>query len=374
VSTGRRFRSLGLATKLIAFAGLSALLTTVVITSVLDLQVQSAAPYRAVFTDTTGLQPGDTVRIAGVEVGKVTRVSLLTGRRAAPCRPAGRDNCALVTFNVEGHQGLTTTTRAAVFFENLLGQRFLGLVPGASTGRPLGPGATIPVTLTQPGLDLTAVFNGFKPLFDALSPSEVNQLAASIIAVFQGQSGTVASLVAETASLTNNLADRQQVLDQLLTNLASLLNTVNSQGSQLGRLIDNFDGVVSALAGERSQLGSTIDGLGTLNTTLAGLLQQSQPALNHDIGGLAQATGALAANQNRLDGVVNGLPPVLKALMKTVSTGSYLNVYLCNLTVTVNGALNISLVPGVAAPQYPANVQLPSASVGDQSQHTAVCT
>jgi len=373
MTTGRGRRGWWLATKLVAFAGLSALLTTVVVTSVLDLQVQPSRSYQAVFTNATGLQAGDTVRIAGVEVGKVSAVRLLQGAGAARCG-SHADNCALVSFDVAADQRLTTTTRAAVFFENLLGQRFLGLVPGAGGGAALRPGATIPLARTQPGLDLTAVFNGFQPLFNALSPGEVNQLAASIIAVFQGQSGTVSSLVAETAAITNNLADRQQVLDQLLDNLASLLDTVNRQGGQLGQLIGNFDQLVSGLAGERAQLGSTISGLGQLNTTVAGLLQQSQPALNQDIAGLASATGTLSTDQRQLDGVIAGLPPVLQALIKTVSTGSYINVYICNLTLSVNGALNISLVPGVPAPQYPAGVQLPSGPVGDQGQHTAVCS
>jgi phospholipid/cholesterol/gamma-HCH transport system substrate-binding protein len=373
MTTDRRRRAWSLATKLVAFAGLSALLTTVVITSVLDLQVQAARGYRAVFANATGLQAGDTVRIAGVEVGKVSSVRLLQGKGAAACG-RGHGNCALVGFNVAADQRLTTTTRAAVFFGNLLGQRFLGLVPGPPGGATLPPGATIPMGRTQPGLDLTAVFNGFQPLFDALSPDEVNQLAASIIAVFQGQSGTVSSLVAETAAITSNLADRQQVLDQLLGNLASLLDSVNRQGGQLGQLIGNFDQLVAGLAGERAQLGGAISGLGQLNTAAAGLLQQSQPALSQDIAGLASATGTLSTDQRQLDGVIAGLPPVLRALMKTVSTGSYINVYLCNLTVTVNGALNVSLVPGVPAPQYPAGVRLPSGPVGDQGQHTAVCS
>ena len=65
------------------------------------------------------------------------------------------------------------------------------------------------------------MFDGFQPLFSALSPGQVNQLAGSIIDVFQGESGTVSNIVAETATLTNNLADRQQVIDTLLTSLSS---------------------------------------------------------------------------------------------------------------------------------------------------------
>ena len=76
----------------------------------------------------------------------------------------------------------------------------------------LTPGSTIPVSQTSPALDLTVLFNGFKPLFQALSPSDVNELSYEIIQVFQGQGGTLDGMLAHTASITQTLADRDQVI------------------------------------------------------------------------------------------------------------------------------------------------------------------
>ena len=39
------------------------------------------------------------------------------------------------------------------------------------------------------------LFNGFQPLFEALSPDDVNQLSGEIIQVLQGEGGTVDSLL-----------------------------------------------------------------------------------------------------------------------------------------------------------------------------------
>lgn len=377
----RRKATVTLALKLTAFLCLSALLTTVVVASVLDLDVHPAATYHALFRDSSGLQGGDTVRIAGVEVGKVSGVSLLQGAGGSRCGLPGPDpNCALVTFSVDSTQQLSTTTTAAIFFANLLGQRTVELQPGAAGGAPLRAGATIPIVRTQPGLDLTAVFNGFAPLFNAISPDEVNHLTSSVISVFQGQAGTVSNLVQQVATITTNLADRQQILNELLQNLGGLLQSVNTQGGQLGQLIDNFDHLVGGLAGERSQLGSTIDGIGRLNTTVSGLLSQSQPDFNESISGLSSAFSTLSADQSGLDGVLSNLPGLLQAGNKFVSTGSYIDVYLCDLTLNLTDSsgqpparLNISLVPGQPAPQPPVDLPLPSGPVGDQTQHTEVC-
>ena len=50
---------------------------------------------------------------------------------------------------------------------------------------------------TQPALDLTVLFNGFKPLFAALSPADINKLSAEVISVFQGEGGNLNALLPE---------------------------------------------------------------------------------------------------------------------------------------------------------------------------------
>lgn len=347
--------------KVVSFAAVSTLLTTIVFASLLDVNTHAAAGYYAEFSNASGLQAGDTVRIAGVEVGKVSAVSLAGGH-------------AEVAFSVDGSQHLTETTSATIHFENLLGQRFLALLPGAPGASPLPPGGVIPLSRTTPAIDLTAVFDGFEPLFSALAPSEVNELAGSIIQVFQGESGTVADLVSQTAVVTQNLADRQVVLSDLLTSLASLLGTVGVHDSQLGSLIGSFDSLVRGLAGERGTIGAAIDNVSSLATTTAGLLGSAQPSLSADIQGLAVDLQSLSLHQSAIDSLLRGLPGFAGALAKIQSSGSWVNVYLCNLSIDVRGQLDVSLVPGVSPPVYPDPVTLPSGPVGDRAVHTAACS
>ena len=347
--------------KVVVFTLVSVVITSIVITSLLDINTHSATGYFAQFTDASGLQPGDTVRIAGVEVGKVSAVTL-------------QGDHSLVSFSLDTNQHLTTASTAAIHFENLLGQRFLALLPGSSGGAPLKPGSLIPLRQTTPALNLTAVFDGFEPLFSALAPNQVNQLTGSIIDVFQGESGTVSSLVQETAAITSNLADRQQVIDGLLDNLSTLLNTVGVHDTQLGQLIGNFDTLMRGLASSKSALAGAITNMSSLETTTSNLLNQSQPTLNEDIQLLAGDVQTLSADQKNLDGVLSGFPGLVNALTKIQSSGDWINVYLCNLTINVKGQLDISLVPGVSPPQYPDPVTLPSGVVGSLAHHTATCS
>src|SRR5699024_1503923 len=97
------------------------------------------------------------------------------------------------------------------------------------SAEPLDEGGTIPLSQTEPAIDLTAVFNGFQPLFDALTPDEINELSMSIIEVLQGQSGDVSHLIEQIATITQNLADRKELIGSVIKNLSEVLGKVDQQ-------------------------------------------------------------------------------------------------------------------------------------------------
>ncbi len=77
----------------------------------------STVPYAAVFTDVFGLREGDDVRMAGVRVGRVEKVELEGAR-------------AKVSFVVQSDQTVFGNTVASVTYQNIVGQRYLGLSLG----------------------------------------------------------------------------------------------------------------------------------------------------------------------------------------------------------------------------------------------------
>jgi phospholipid/cholesterol/gamma-HCH transport system substrate-binding protein len=264
---------------------------------------------------------------------------------------------------------------ARIQFENLLGQRYLEIAQGQPGGQPLRGGATIPESNTTPGLDLTTVFTGFQPLLAALNPTQVNELTGSIIQVLQGESGAVGSLIDQTAVLTSNLASKQQLINQVVDNLTPLLTSVNQKDSQLQQLITGFKTLVSGLAGQRQQVGDAISGLAQLNQNTTQLLTGVQPALDQDLNGLRTVTGILTQNQGRLNTelgtALQGLPGLLNALDKASSSGNFLAVYICDLTVATTNPISVKLSPGV--PQSPP-LSVPTGLIGVPTDHTPVCS
>ena len=179
-----------------------------------QFRFQSEKTYKAQFVNVSGLEGGNFVRIAGVDVGKVKNISV---------QP---DSTVLVEFTAADSVVLTEGSRVAVRFADLIGGRYIALEEGAGGVRRLHPGATIPLSQTEPALDLDALVGGFRPLFRALNPDQVNKLTGQLIAAFQGQGGTIGSFLGQAAALTNTLADRDQLIGQVITNLNTVLGSL----------------------------------------------------------------------------------------------------------------------------------------------------
>jgi phospholipid/cholesterol/gamma-HCH transport system substrate-binding protein len=274
--------------------------------------------YKAVFSDVTGLEDGDDIRVAGVRVGEVTGIHI-THRTLAE-----------ITFTVTNARPLYTSTRAVIRYRDLIGQRYVALTEGPGDDTPLTPGSEIPLSRTQPALDLDALLNGFKPLFAALSPNDVNQLAGEIISTLQGEGGTVDSLLAHTASLTSTLADRDQLIGSVIDNLNQVLGTVDRRDAQISGLLDQLQRLVSGLSADRSTIGDSLAGIAGLTQATSGLLADARPSLRDDIAGLGTLTGTLNANDKTVEGVLKRLPDKLTRLTGAASYGSWFNFYLCD--------------------------------------------
>lgn len=316
-------------TKLTIFVVVTVFFTAILGMSIANVNLLSKHSYTARFSDATMLNPGDDVRIAGVRIGQVADTYLVDRRYAE------------VEFDLEEGRTLPARVTATIKFRNLVGQRYLALERG--TGEPAGdlePGATIPLERTQPALDLTELFNGFKPLFRALSPEEVNTLSYEIIRVLQGEAGTVESLLAHTAALTTTIAEEDQVIGEVIDNLNSVLESINAHTPQLSDLIVRLQQFVSGLADDREHIGEAISSLGELTTTTADLLVEARPPLRDDIEALGTLVGNLNDQEDTVEHFIQFLPEKVTKMAATADYGSWFNFYLCE----VRGSVQI---PGV---------------------------
>jgi phospholipid/cholesterol/gamma-HCH transport system substrate-binding protein len=155
--------------------------------------------YSAVFTDASGLKTGDSVRVCGIRVGTVSAVSLQPNKHL------------LVKFGVDPDVVRTSGTKAAARYLNLVGDRYLELLDGPGSTQALPSGAQIALERTAPALDLDLLLGGLKPVIRGLNPSDVSALTACLIELFQGQGGTLESILSKTSSFATAVAGRRDI-------------------------------------------------------------------------------------------------------------------------------------------------------------------
>jgi phospholipid/cholesterol/gamma-HCH transport system substrate-binding protein len=290
-----------------------------------QLRFQGEKSYNAHFTDVSGLHNGDLVRIAGVEVGKVRGISI---------RP---DDTVLVGFNADDSVVLTKGSRAVIRYDNLIGGRYLALEEGTGSTEVLAPGQTIPVLQTSPALDLDALIGGFRPLFRALDPDQVNALSGQLIAAFQGQGGTINSFFQNASALTNTLADRDQLVEQVIGNLNVVLGSLGDQNTQFAKAIDSLSQLIGTLAGHKQEIASYVGYLNAAAGSLADLLAAARPPLQQTVHELDRSAGIIEADHDYVDNLLDTLPDAYKVLGRQGLYGDYFSFYLCNLIIKLNG-------------------------------------
>ena len=169
-----------------------------------------------------------------------------------------------------------------VRYLNLVGDRYLELVDAPGSTRCCRRARRF-LDRTEPALDLDLLLGGLKPVIQGLNPQDVNALTASLIQVFQGQGGTLESLLRKTSSFSNTLADNNQTVQQLIDNLSTVVATLAKDGDQFSDAIDKLEKLISGFSQDRDPIGTAITSLDNGTASLADLLTQARPPLNGTI-------------------------------------------------------------------------------------------
>ncbi|HZU49522.1 MAG TPA: MCE family protein [Mycobacterium sp.] len=280
--------------------------------------------YSAVFNDVSRLKTGQTVRVAGIRVGTVNGVSL---------RP---DNKVLVKFDADRSLVLTNGTRAVVRYLNLTGDRYLELVDGPGSTKVLPPGSQIPVDRTAPALDLDLLLGGLKPVITGLKPQDINALSSALVQIFQGEGGTLESLLSKTSSFSNTLADNEQTVQQLIDHLNTVVGTLDKDGDKFSHALDRLQRLISGFSQDRDTIGAAIDSLDRGTASVADLLTRTRPPLAGTVNQLNRLAPLLDQNKGQIDVALQKLPRNYRKLLRLGANGSWLPYYLCELSLRVS--------------------------------------
>ncbi len=329
---------------LILFMVLSVLVTWMVSVTLLREVAGPTNTYSAMFSDVSGLHPGDDVRVAGVRVGRVDKIEL-------------KDTLAKVTFRVQREQSLYANTVAAVTYQNIIGQRYLGLSPGKSGSQEKLPHhGQIPLEHTEPSFDITHLLRGFEPLFSLLDPEQVDNLTTGIVQALQGDSGSLLALVTQTSALAEMFAGPDQILGDVIVNLNDVVTNLAKQNANLQNVISQTRDLMVGLGSRREELVASV---GSISATL-GRLSTIADSVYPDLHELVTRQPGFAAHlagdgRQRFAYLGANLPALLKGAARIAQAGSYGDIYACDVNSTIFAFLG-RLIPSVVRHATPGNV------------------
>ena len=278
--------------------------------------------YSAEFTEAAGLSSGNDVRIAGVEVGRVSDVRL-------------RGDHVLVSFKAKG-AWLGDATGAAIRLKTVLGQKYLALDPqGEGT---LDPGRPIPRSRTTVPYDILAAFGELSSTVDRIDTARLAQSFDTLSATLANTPQSVRAALTGLSRLSDSLASRDSQLTALLGNTRVVSQTLVDRDAAVRRLLEDGNELLATVSNREAAISTLLDGSRRLSSELSGLIGESRvgPVLSE----LDQLTSMLQRNQDALAAGIRGFAPLVRLGTNIAGTGRFIDGYLCGLVLPSFGPLN----------------------------------
>jgi phospholipid/cholesterol/gamma-HCH transport system substrate-binding protein len=307
--------------KVLAFIAVSAVFTAVLAMKIGNLEFfQHQYQLSAVFSDASGVFKGDAVKLAGVDVGRVSDARIQNGH-------------GVVDFVVDDTVKLTKDATVAIRWRNVLGQRFLYLYPGSGQGPRLNDGDTIGLDNTQAAGDLGQLLNELGPILKAIDPEKANAFLDAMNEALAGNEGTVRQLIGEGGGLAQRLSGMDDQIQSLISSSNTVLSTYARQDRSISRILDHLDSLGGSLGGMTQNIDSLIVNFAQVQQELDRFLKDNRGNIDSSLGQLEWLTQLLHGKRAELARTLCSLPAGVAPYFQTTSWGEWFNVRVIRLTI-----------------------------------------
>lgn len=315
--TERHSSRLGILLRFVAFFAITGALTVWIGAQIVGVELGERYTLTAAFDDVSGLREGDVVKLAGVDIGEVTAVEVDMGR-------------AVVDFEIDDAVVVPDDSTVEVRWRNLIGQRYLSVVPGAS-GAPLADGAT--VERTENVVDLGQLVNQLAPLARSVSPDQLNTILTGLLEAFDGNAEAFDSVLRDLATVLDTLAARDQTISGMLGDYEAISAAIASRDEQIQAMVSNLVELTGTFAANDQLIDQALIDFGGFTQGLDTFLTRSGSDLGALVDDLAVLGGTFTDNIDDLEGALQGLPTVFETLLPVVNQGEWIRVNLVCVTV-----------------------------------------
>ena len=300
-------------------------------------------PVTAAFNDASGLRSGDSVRVAGVKVGRVTDVK------------ADHDNGrVIVTLEVNDDVVVKDGASAEIALETLLGAKQVRLndvTKGSSALKDLPKDQRlIPIERNKTPYDIFELTRVATNSVEETDTTALNALINQFADITQGKHQSVTDLVDGLQKVSTAINQRDTELKQLLDRADTVSATLAQKDQTLVALIDQSKKILDLLASRRDELATALGEGSQAVTQLAKLIGDHQQQLDEILSTLHPTLDVVAANQGHIDNALAWLGPGFYQQALAGSHGPWLDLFVDSLGPDIVGVLCGQFKPGQTCP------------------------
>lgn len=279
----------------------------------------------AEFTDASGITPGDVVRVAGLEVGKVQAVRVQ------------RDH-ALVDLTLDSDLRFGDLTTASLQLDTLLGQHSLALSPAGAGD--LRSGSTIPLARTTTPFGVTDALLGTAATLAPIDTAELTKALDAVAGTIDPAAPQVRTAATGLSALARTVSTRDTEVRTLFAQTAQVASTLATRSKDLDALIENSGEILQTLDRRQQVIRSLLHTTGDLAATINAVIEENQGELTPALRKLHDVLGVLRQNQGQLDESLRLLAPYLRYFANLTGNGRWFDgTFAGLLPVDLHGGL-----------------------------------
>ena len=220
----------------------------------------------ALFNTVQDLKAGNSVKMAGVEIGRVEKIALANSK-------------VEVTMKLHSDAVVKTDSRAVVKFTGLMGQNFVAIGFGSADAIRVVDGAVL-TTEEQPDLNaimakLDNATTGIENLTKSFTPDTINNLLGPLTDFVKQNSGHFGGAISNIENITGQIASGGGTVGKLIYT-DSLYNSALVTVTNLQDTVTEVRQVVSDISNGRGTIGRLVTDETLYNTTTASMTNLNQ--------------------------------------------------------------------------------------------------
>lgn len=311
--------------QIIRFGAITMMLMLVIVAATFNLSKFPGfrgTSYTAEFADAGGVREGNIVQIAGRRVGRVQDLSL-----------AG--NTVMVKFEVDGGVEFGPETGASVEVLNLLGEKYLEIIP-AGEGQ-LDENTPIPVERTEAAYDIVGVFGDLTTTTEEIDKDQLVEALDVVSETIDTSAPEIQASFDGLARLSETISSRDQEIRGLLSSSREVSTLLADRSTDLVQLMDSSDLVFQEVQKRKDAIHRLLVNARRLASELRGVATDNQQQIGPALKEIDDLTSLLIRKEKELKATLSAFGPYASILGNIIGTGPWFDAYAVNLAAIPTG-------------------------------------